>query len=217
MPRIFFILHSSEIKRILNVKTLNVATYKNSMPPLHEEIRQSKFRNERHKAIVNVIYTGNWLTNQHSHFLKNYDLSEQQFNILRILRGQGKNPASITLLKERMLDKMSDVSRLVERLRAGGLVDRSVCPHDRRAVEVVITQQGLAVLDSIDEDIDKVDSLVSSLTAEELHFLNYLLDKLRTPQESSLLIREEKPEMKKTEVKKSGVKKILQKKLSNKK
>ena len=174
------------------------------MPPLHEEIRQSKFRNERHKAIVNVIYTGNWLTNQHSQFLKDYDLSEQQFNILRILRGQGKKPASITLLKERMLDKMSDVSRLVERLRTSGLVERSVCPHDRRAVEVVITPQGLTVLASIDEDIEKVDSFAAPLTDEELRFLNYLLDKLRTPQKDCLQGAEEIVKAKKKSTKKVG-------------
>lgn len=153
------------------------------MPPLQEEIRQSKFRNEQHKAIVNIIYTGNWLTNKHSQFLKDYDITEQQFNILRILRGQGKKPASITLLKERMLDKMSDVSRLVERLRISGLVERSVCPHDRRAVEVVITKQGLDVLRSIDDDVDIVDAFVSSLSDDELRFLNFLLDKLRTSHE----------------------------------
>ncbi len=153
------------------------------MPPLHEEIQQSTFRNERHKAIINVIYTGNWLTNEHTQFLKDFDLSEQQFNILRILRGQGKKPASITLLKERMLDKMSDVSRLVERLRTSGLVERSICPHDRRAVEVVITPHGLALLTAIDERIEIVDGFVEPLTDDELRFLNYLLDKLRTRQE----------------------------------
>jgi DNA-binding MarR family transcriptional regulator len=152
-----------------------------NMPPLQEEIKQSKFRNERHKAIVNVIYTGNWLTNQHSQFLKDYDLSEQQFNILRILRGQGAKPASISLLKERMLDKMSDVSRLVERLRVSGFVERSICPHDRRAVEVVITKKGLRILDTIDKHIEEVDAFVGALPDDELRFLNYLLDKLRSP------------------------------------
>lgn len=154
------------------------------MPPLQEEIQQTIFRNERHKAVINVIYTGNWLTSQHSHFLKEYDISEQQFNILRILRGQSKKPASITLLKERMLDKMSDVSRLVERLRISGLVERSTCEHDRRAVEVVITKAGLDLLKAIDKRVCEVDALVESLTDDELRFLNYLLDKIRSPQPS---------------------------------
>ncbi len=150
------------------------------MPPLHEEIQQTKFRNERHKAVINIIFTGNWLTSEHSRFLKEFNLSEQQFNILRILRGQAGEPASISLLKERMLDKMSDVSRLVERLRVSGLVERSVCEQDRRAVEVVITKQGLELLRRIDARADEVDSIVSSLTDEELRFLNFLLDKVRS-------------------------------------
>jgi MarR family transcriptional regulator, multiple gene regulator MgrA len=177
------------------------------MPPLHEEIRQSTFRNERHKAVINVVYTGNWLTTEHTKFLKDFDLSEQQFNILRILRGQGQKPASITLLKERMLDKMSDVSRLVERLRSIGLVERSVCPHDRRAVEVVITLRGLALLTTIDEHIETVDAFASQLTDEELRFLNYLLDKLRTPQE---IKSQEMPQC--PAIQKSSVKKVRQKK-----
>jgi MarR family transcriptional regulator, multiple gene regulator MgrA len=149
------------------------------MPPLEEEIMQTTFRNERHKAIINLVYTGNWLTDKHSRFLKDFSISEQQFNILRILRGQHPKPASITLLKERMLDKMSDVSRLVERLRIAGLVQRDLCIHDRRAVEVVITAQGLKLLSAIDNRADEVDTVLSTLDCQEIIFLNYLLDKIR--------------------------------------
>ncbi|TAE26629.1 MAG: MarR family transcriptional regulator [Candidatus Kapaibacterium sp.] len=150
------------------------------MPPLQEEIHQTTFRNECHKAAINVIFTGNWLTSEHSRFLKDFNVSEQQFNILRILRGQGGKPASINLLKERMLDKMSDVSRLVERLRLSGFVERSICEYDRRAVEVIITKQGLALLERIDARADEIDKMMSALTEEELRFLNFLLDKVRS-------------------------------------
>lgn len=149
------------------------------MPSLEEEIMQKTFRNEGQKAIINIIYTGNWLTARHSKLLKTFDLSEQQFNILRILRGQRPKPASLLLLRERMLDKMSDVSRLVERLRKSGLVEREVCINDRRSVEVVISEQGLSVLAEVDKHINKLDKISPRLNAVELQTLNALLDKLR--------------------------------------
>lgn len=140
---------------------------------------QTTFRNEEQKAIINVVYTGNWLTDRHTKFLKDFDLSEQQFNILRILRGQRPKTASVNLLRERMLDKMSDVSRLVERLRKNGLVEREICPHDRRSVEIVITERGLAVLAEVDKHTRKMDKVAKTLSKEELRTLNALLDKLR--------------------------------------
>ncbi len=149
------------------------------MPSIEQEIMQSKFRNEKHRAIINLVYTGNWLTAQHSKFLKTFDISEQQFNILRILRGQRPKSASITLIRERMLDKMSDVSRLVERMRKLGLLEREACPSDRRFVEVVITKKGLELLEEIDMQSPHVDSIAENLTNNELEALNTLLDKLR--------------------------------------
>lgn len=154
-------------------------TFLTTMPSIEQEIMQTKFRNERHKAIINVVYTGNWLTAQHTKFLKKFDLTEQQFNILRILRGQRPKPSSINLLRERMLDKMSDVSRLVERLRKQGLVERKISAKDRRAVEVVITKEGLLVLTKIDRKAHEIDATAATLTDEELQILNSLLDKLR--------------------------------------
>ena len=150
-----------------------------TMPTLEEEITQKTFRNEGQKAIINIIYTGNWLTARHNKLLKNFNLSEQQFNILRILRGQRPKTASLLLLRERMLDKMSDVSRLVERLRKSGLVEREVCIHDRRSVEVVISEQGLTLLAEVDKHINKLDKLSQRLSPEELVMLNTLLDKVR--------------------------------------
>lgn len=146
---------------------------------LEEEIKQKKFRNEYHKLAVNIIYTHGWLLNNQSAFLKKHGITGAQFNILRILRGQYPNPASINLLKERMLDKMSDASRLVERLLLKDLVDRKICPDDRRRVEVVITEKGLKLLEDIDRHNEDFDQIINKLGPEEAQKLNDLLDKMR--------------------------------------
>ncbi len=146
---------------------------------LEEEIKQKKFRNEYHKLAVNILYTHGWLLNHQSAFLKKCGITPAQFNILRILRGQYPNPASINLLKERMLDKMSDASRLVERLLQKDFLDRKICPEDRRKVEVVITEKGLKLLEEIDNHNDEADKVFSKLSPEEAKRLNDLLDKMR--------------------------------------
>ena len=146
---------------------------------LEEEIEQKHFRNEYHKAAVNMIYTFNWVINQQIDFFKPFGVTIQQFNILRILRGQHPNPATIKLIKERMLDKMSDASRIVEKLRIKGLVERNICSHDRRNVDVCITQKGLDLLSEIDKYDDEADKKLALLNKEEIKQLNDLLDKLR--------------------------------------
>lgn len=110
---------------------------------LEDEIVQKNFRSEAHKLGVNIIFTFNWVDNFHSCLMKRYGLTSQQFNILRILRGQYPSPANIKLLRERMLDKMSDASRIVEKLRTKGFVERNTNESDRRACDVIITQKGL--------------------------------------------------------------------------
>jgi len=146
---------------------------------LEDEIKQSSFRNEYHKLAVNLIFTHSWLMSKIYELLDEYDLTPQQFNLLRILRGQYPKPASITLLKERMLDKMSDASRLVERLLAKGLVERKICPEDRRKVDVVITKKGLKLLEKIDKTDNEMDNYLKNLSEVEAKKLNELLDKLR--------------------------------------
>lgn len=146
---------------------------------LEEEIRQKKFRNEYHKLAVNIFYTHGWLDNYFSSHLKKSGITGAQYNILRILRGQHPKPASINLLKERMLDKMSDASRLVERLLQKGFVDRKICPEDRRRVEVVITEKGLELLKEIDTHDNEIDIILSKLSLDEIRMLNELLDKMR--------------------------------------
>lgn len=146
---------------------------------LEEEIKQKKFRNEFHKLAVNIIYTYGWLFNKHETIFKKHGITSAQFNVLRILRGQFPNPATINLLKERMLDKMSDASRLVERLLQKGLVNRKICPEDRRRVEVVITEKGLDLLKEIDLHNEEADQIFMKLNNEEAKLLNDLLDKMR--------------------------------------
>ncbi len=146
---------------------------------LEQEIKQSKFRNEYHKLAVNVLYTNGWLMNLYSTLFSKYDITSNQYNILRILRGQYPNPATVNLLKERMLDKMSDASRLVERLRMKGFVKRELSPNDRRCVDVIITEKGLHLLKEIDKLNDKHDSSLKNLSESEAKKLNNLLDKLR--------------------------------------
>lgn len=146
---------------------------------LEEEIKQSKFRNEYHKLAVNIMYSYGWLMNLQAKLFVKYDITGNQYNILRILRGQYPNPANVNLLKERMVDKMSDASRLVERLRVKKYVQRELCPNDRRRVNVSITQKGLHALAEIDKLNDQYDAFFKRLSLEESKVINDLLDKMR--------------------------------------
>ena len=136
---------------------------------LEEEIAQKQFRNEYQKAIVNLVYSFSWLNSQQVNIIKQFDITMQQFNILRILRGQYPKPATIKLLKERMLDKMSDASRIVEKLRIKGLVERTICAHDRRNVDVIITEKGLNLLKKIDPYAEEMEKILFSLN-EDIYF-----------------------------------------------
>lgn len=147
---------------------------------IEDAIKQKKFTSEFQKAHINILYTSAWMIQQSSSILKPYNISWQQFNLLRILRGMHPEPANIKVLTERMIDKMSNCSRLVEKLKQKGLVERSECPEDRRRVNVVITESGLDLLAEASEELD--NHLLSTrqyLTSDEAALLNDLLDKLR--------------------------------------
>ena len=118
---------------------------------LEEEIKQKEFKSEQQKLSINITYTANWLNGYGDALFKQYNLTPQQFNVLRILRGQLPNPASVKLLKERMLDKSCDASRLVDTLVKKGFVDRTIATFDRRYCDVLINENGLKVLTQIDE------------------------------------------------------------------
>jgi DNA-binding MarR family transcriptional regulator len=155
-------------------------TSKKYFMTIEEEIKQDKFRNEYQKLMINVLFTGNWIYYNNKKFLKPYDISPEQYNVLRILRGQYPKPASINLLNERMLDKMSNVSRLVEKLRIKDLIVRGECNKDRRQVDITITNKGLKLLAKLDLDILVLEERFKAVTTKEAKVLNGLLDKLRS-------------------------------------
>ncbi len=147
---------------------------------LEKEIQQAKpFRNNYHKASVNLVFTGKWMIQFHSDVFKQYNLTIQQYNILRILRGRSPAAATVKFIRERMLDRMSDASRIVELLRKKELVERNICGLDRRKMDVVITQKGLNLLEEIEKENERVDKYLSGLNEEEIVLLNDLLDKVR--------------------------------------
>lgn len=145
---------------------------------LEQDIRQSRFRNERQKAMINLTFTHNWVSERFKNFLDQFDLTSQQFNILRILRGAG-GPLSTLQIRDRMLDKMSDTSRIVDRLILKKLVSKSTCAFDKRLVDVNITDEGLKILTEIDTLNEELDSLLCGLNDTEASQLNTLLDKVR--------------------------------------
>lgn len=146
---------------------------------IEKEIVSRKFENNHQKAIVNLIYTYGWITNLLKQRLNKHKITLQQYNILRILRGQSPKPATINLLKDRMLDKMSDASRIVERLVQKTLVERCVNDKDRRAVDIRISQKGLDILKKLDSEMSSKDILKDKITEEEAGVLSGLLDKMR--------------------------------------
>jgi len=146
---------------------------------LSEEIQQKKFGSERQKALLNIIYTYNTLISEMNAYFKSHDITRQQFNVLRILRGQYPKPCSINVIKERMLDKMSDTSRIVKRLENKQLLCRTECDADRRAVEITISEKGLELLSETDKHVSGFEHLLHKLSESEAHQLNELLDKIR--------------------------------------
>ncbi|KAB1063479.1 MarR family winged helix-turn-helix transcriptional regulator [Salibacter halophilus] len=146
---------------------------------LEDEIKQKKFKTEYEKLLVNILFTSSWLNGAHLKFLKPRGLSQQQYNVLRILRGQHPDPASIGLISERMLDKNSNASRLVDKLLDKELIVRTTSKYDRRQKEIAITEKGLDLLEVLDEEFRKFQQQFHTLSVNEAENLNNLLDKLR--------------------------------------
>lgn len=140
---------------------------------------QQKFRSESQKAILNILYTSYFVQDKLNMLFKKHDITRQQYNVLRILRGQHPGHASVNLIRDRMLDKMSDASRIVERLRIKELVVRKSAEKDKRAVEVTITDAGLKILAELQGAVDEQETLLSHLSEEEVRQLNTLLDRIR--------------------------------------
>ena len=146
---------------------------------LEDAIKQTAFKSEEERLVINLMYTSGWLSSEQNRFFKRFHISSQQYNVLRILRGQYPNPASVGLIQERLLDKMSNASRLIEKLKQKKLIKRSECSKDRRQVDVLVTQEGLLLLEEIDKLSDKMNGICDTLNLNEKKTLNKLLDKLR--------------------------------------
>lgn len=144
-----------------------------------EEIQQSKFKDSYQKAAINIIYTSNWLGEKVREHLADADLTNQQYNVLRILRGSHPAPLSTLQIRERMLDKMSDTSRIVDRLLKKGLAQKNTCKSDKRLVDVTISQAGLGVLGQLDVHEDRMFLGLHNLSPQEAETLSKFLDKIR--------------------------------------
>lgn len=152
---------------------------------IDQDIHQPKFRNEHQKAAINLLYTYGWLMEKTKEIFALEDITPQQFNILRILRGSHPEPLSTLQIRERMLDKMSDTSRIVDRLVAKGLVKKGTCKTDRRLVDITITDKGRKVLEKLDTRQDELDNILSNINKKEATILSELLDKIRDGSEQS--------------------------------
>ena len=145
---------------------------------LEKDISQRTFRNEYQKSIINLIYTYNWMNEKMKIFFEKEDITAQQFNILRILRGAAA-PISTLQIRERMLDKMSDTSRIVDRLVLKGLAKKNTCKVDKRLVDVSISTKGKKLLEKIDGHEHEIEAILGNLSPADAKTLNNLLDKIR--------------------------------------
>ena len=145
---------------------------------LEKDISQGTFRNEYQKGVINLIYTYNWMNEKMKARFDKEDITGQQYNILRILRGAGK-PISTLQIRERMLDKMSDTSRIVDRLVLKGLAKKNICKNDKRLVDVSISPKGKNLLGKMDQYEKEMDAILGNLSQDETKILNNLLDKIR--------------------------------------
>ena len=151
------------------------------MKSIEEEINQKKFPNIYVKTDVNILFTAGWLQNHYTRFFKKFGISHQQFNVLRILRGQHPNPVMLNQISDRMIDKMSNATRLVDKLKQKGLVTREQNAESRRQVDIHITKSGLKLLIQIDNEMQEnmPPAHFSKITQKELKQFNEILDKIR--------------------------------------
>jgi DNA-binding MarR family transcriptional regulator len=152
---------------------------------IEKDIQQSCFRNEFQKMGINLIYTANWLNEKIAQILANEEITQQQYNILRILRGS-ECPLSTLKIRERMLDKMSDTSRIVDRLITKGLVEKTACLKDKRLVDITISKKGLVLVDKLDQFNNQIDAVLKGVDEKEAQTINQLLDKIRATSETKI-------------------------------
>ncbi|ERM83560.1 transcriptional regulator [Rhodonellum psychrophilum GCM71 = DSM 17998] len=146
---------------------------------LEEAIKQKEFKDPFNKAVVNLLYSQSYIVSNQSCLFKPLGISPEQYNVLRILKGQKGQPITVSSIQERMLNRMSNASRLVEKLKQKELVIREECPTDRRQVDILITEKGLKILTELEEAVYAFNRKIINLSEEEVDQLNFLLDKMR--------------------------------------
>jgi DNA-binding MarR family transcriptional regulator len=146
---------------------------------IEDAIQQKEFKDPYNKLVVNLLYTHSYLVTAQNSLFKPHEISPEQYNVLRILRGQNGVPTTVSSIQDRMLNKMSNASRLVEKLKTKGLVKRDECPNDRRQVDVMITEKGLELLIVLQTQVENGNKSFVHLELEEVNQLNDLLDKMR--------------------------------------
>lgn len=148
---------------------------------IEDIIKSTVALSESKKSVMNIMYTQNMLVERFNEAVKKFDISQEQFNVLRILRGQKGKPANMCVIQERMIAKTSNTTRLVDKLLLKELVTREVCPGNRRKMEIMITQKGLDLLKELDPVVEASEAyFAANLTQTELEQLNILLEKYRT-------------------------------------
>ena len=145
---------------------------------IEQDIQQASFRNEFQKMGINLLFTANWLNEQIGKILSEEGVTQQQYNILRILRGSA-TPLSTLKIRERMLDKMSDTSRIVDRLIAKELVVKNTCEKDKRLVDITLSPKGINLVDQLDQYNERIDALLKGINESEAQMMNQILDKIR--------------------------------------
>ncbi|HEX4888658.1 MAG TPA: MarR family transcriptional regulator [Luteibaculaceae bacterium] len=146
---------------------------------IEDEIKQKQFKSEYEKLLINLIFTSNWLSVLQQRFFKSFGITPQQYNVLRILRGQNPKPASVGMVQERMLDKSSNITRLVDKLIEKNLVTRCENPENRRMQELRITEKGLLFLEEISSNANNGLEPFQKLNLEEAQLFNDMLDRIR--------------------------------------
>jgi DNA-binding MarR family transcriptional regulator len=146
---------------------------------LEDDIKQEKFQSEHQKAAINILFTGSWLYNINASYLKKFAITPEQFNVLRILRGSHPTAMMLSEITQRMIDKNSNCTRLVEKLRQKNLLNREICENNRRQVDISITDKGLQLLKKIDADVPEWTKAIEKLSKTEVKELNRMLDRLR--------------------------------------
>lgn len=148
---------------------------------LEEELRTEKFKTEQQRAVLSILFTASWIQERTNECFKSHGISQEQYNVLRILKGQKGKPANLSTVQERMIHRMSNATRLVEKLKQKGYVNRVTCEDNRRKVEITITEKGLDLLEKIDPRLAGTEeSLFHALSEHEVREIGLLLDKVRS-------------------------------------